>query len=82
MGRVWTYEELVRFGEICIDNDVLVISDEIHGDLILEDYRMIPFASIRDDFSDRSLTCTAPSKTFNIAGLMIANIIISNAKQF
>jgi cysteine-S-conjugate beta-lyase len=76
VGRVWTREELVRFGEICFANDVLVVSDEIHGDLMLNGRPFIPFASIGGDFAQRSIVCTAPSKTFNLAGLHASNIVI------
>jgi cysteine-S-conjugate beta-lyase len=77
VGRVWTRDELVRFGEICFANDVLVVSDEIHGDLMLNGLPFTPFASIGGEFARRSVVCTAPSKTFNLAGLHVSNIIIS-----
>jgi cystathionine beta-lyase len=73
-GRVWNREELIRLGKICIENNVLVISDEIHCDLVFEGNRHIPFASVSDDFLRHSVTCTAPTKTFNIAGLKVANM--------
>jgi cystathionine beta-lyase len=76
VGRVWSREELIRFGEICIANDVLVVSDEIHGDLILNGRHFVPFAGISEDFAQHSITCTAPSKTFNLAGLGVSNIVI------
>jgi cystathionine beta-lyase len=78
VGRVWTREELVRFGEICIDNDVLVVSDEIHGDLIYPGYVFTPLAKISDAFAQNNAVCTAPSKTFNLAGLQTSCIIIPN----
>lgn len=78
VGRVWTREELIRFGEICIENNVLVISDEIHGDLIYKDQVFTPFAGIGDVFSKNSVACTSPSKTFNLAGLQTSCIIIPN----
>ncbi len=78
VGRVWTRDELLRFGEICIKNNVLVVSDEIHGDLVLEGYVFTPFAAISEDFAQKSIICNAPSKTFNLAGLKTSNIIISN----
>jgi len=78
VGRVWSRDELTRIGKICIDNDVFVVSDEIHCDLVFPEYRHIPFASLSDDFCDHSVTCTAPSKTFNIAGLKVANIHAAN----
>lgn len=74
-GRVWTRDELIRIGEICIRNGVLVVSDEIHCELVYQGYEYIPFASISEDFLRHSVTCISPSKAFNIAGLQIANII-------
>lgn len=76
VGRVWTREELVRFGEICLENDVLVVSDEIHGDLIYKGHSFTPFAKISDAFARSSITCTSPSKTFNLAGLQTSCIVI------
>jgi cystathionine beta-lyase len=80
IGRVWTKEELTRFGEICLANDVLVISDEIHCDLIHTGHTFTSFASISEDFAQNSIVCTAPSKTFNLPGLKTSNIIIPNHK--
>lgn len=74
-GRVWTQEELTRMGEICFRHDVMIISDEIHCELVFPEYRYIPFASISEEFADRSVTCISPSKAFNMAGLQIANIV-------
>ncbi|MBD5640599.1 pyridoxal phosphate-dependent aminotransferase [Clostridium botulinum] len=79
-GRVWTKEELVEVGNLCLKHNVLVISDEIHSDLIYKPNKHIPFAAICEEFADISITCTAPSKTFNLAGLQGSNIIISNEK--
>jgi cystathionine beta-lyase len=78
VGRVWTSEELMEFGQICIDNNVLIISDEIHGDLIYPEQVFTPFAKISDDFAQNSVICTSPSKTFNLAGLQTSCIIIPN----
>lgn len=78
VGRVWTREELTRFGEICLENNVTVISDEIHCDLILKGHTFTNFATISDAFAQNSIICTAPSKTFNLAGLKVSNIIIPN----
>lgn len=78
-GRVWRREELVRIGEICLRHGVTVIADEIHGELVLPGHRYTPFASISEDFLRHSVTCTSPSKAFNIAGLQIANIICADA---
>ncbi|UCC75763.1 MAG: pyridoxal phosphate-dependent aminotransferase [Anaerolineales bacterium] len=79
VGRVWRREELSRFGEICLRNNILVVSDEIHGDLIYKRYAFTPFASISEDIAQNAVICTAPSKTFNLAGLQTSNIIIPNA---
>ena len=78
VGRVWTPDELLRFGEICLQYDVLVVSDEIHGDLIYSDSRFTPFAMLGEPFSQSSITCSAPSKTFNLAGLHTSTLIIPN----
>lgn len=78
IGRVWTADELRRFGEICLENDVLVIADEIHCDLIYAGHTFTSFATIRDDFAHKSIVCTAVSKSFNLAGLNTSNIIIPN----
>jgi len=80
VGRVWTKEELTRLGEICLKHGVIVISDEIHEDLVYKEYMHIPFASISKEFAEHSITCTAPSKTFNLAGLQTSNILIPNPK--
>jgi len=79
-GRVWTKDELVRIGEICIEHGVLVIADEIHCDLVFGGYKYIPFASISEEFKMNSITCTSPSKTFNMAGLQVSNMIIPNGE--
>jgi cystathionine beta-lyase len=78
VGRVWTREELTRFGEICLENDVLVISDEIHSDLIMPGQTFTPFASISQEFANHSITCIAPSKSFNLAGLKTSAAIIAD----
>jgi cystathionine beta-lyase len=80
VGRVWTKDELIRIGDLCIKNNVIVISDEIHSDLVYKGYKYIPFASISKEFEQNSIICTAPSKTFNLAGLQSSNIIIPNEK--
>jgi cystathionine beta-lyase len=78
VSRVWTEAELTRFGEICIENNVLIIADEIHCDLIYDGFTFTPFAKINDTFARQSIVCAAPSKTFNLAGLKTSNIIIPN----
>ncbi|GJM42248.1 MAG: aminotransferase [Ardenticatenaceae bacterium] len=78
VSRVWSREELTRFGEICLDNNVLVVSDEIHCDLLFSGVEFTSFASISERFAQNSIVCTAPSKTFNLAGMKLSNIIIPN----
>ena len=78
VGRVWTEEELKKIGRICIDNNVLIVSDEIHFDLIMPGFKHTVFANISEEFANNSVICTAPSKTFNLAGLQTSNIIIPN----
>lgn len=77
-GRVWTREELTRLGEICLRNQVLVVADEIHCELVYPAHTYVPFASLSDEFQMHSVTCTSPSKAFNLAGLQIANIICAD----
>jgi cystathionine beta-lyase len=78
VGRAWSRDELERLGEICLKHNVLVVVDEIHRDLVYKGNKHIPFAAINEKFLMNSITCTAPSKTFNIAGLKASNIIIAN----
>jgi cysteine-S-conjugate beta-lyase len=78
VGRVWTRQELQRFGRICQQNHVRVISDEIHGDLVYPGVVFKPFCMADSTFQESSIVCTAPSKTFNLAGLQTANIIIAD----
>lgn len=78
VGRVWTREELTRLGEICLKHNVLIISDEIHSDIILKNHKHTPFASISKEFSENTITCMAPTKTFNLAGLQSSFLVISN----
>lgn len=80
VGRVWSEDELIKIGKICIDNNVLIISDEIHFDLIMPGFKHTVFASISEEFANNSVICTAPSKTFNLAGLQTSNIIVSNKR--
>ena len=80
VGRVWEKDELERLGQLCVAYGVLLISDEIHSDLIFEGYHHIPFLSLSSELAEHSIVCTAPSKTFNLAGLQTANLLIPNAK--
>ena len=77
VGRVWDRESLLEMGRICVENHVVVVSDEIHADFIFEGTHQV-FADLSDKIRDISVTCTAPSKTFNIAGLQVSNIFIAN----
>lgn len=76
-GRVLTYEELKTLSEICAKNNVIIVADEIHGDLIRKNQKFIPIAKVANS-TDHIITCTAINKTFNVAGLHCTNVIISN----
>lgn len=78
VGRVWSREELEKVADICLKNNVLVFSDEIHGDLVLPGYQHQVFADIAPEIAEITLTGHAPSKTFNLAGLGTSSMIISN----
>lgn len=78
VGRVWTEEELLRMGEICLKHGVFVISDEIHSDFVFGASKHVCFAAADKRFEDICAVCTAPTKTFNIAGLHISNIYVPN----
>lgn len=77
VGRVWTTEELTRLGDICLKYQVTVVSDEIHSDFIFRGRHQV-FADLKREYADITVTCTTPSKTFNLAGLLLSNIFISN----
>lgn len=77
-GRVWSRHELIRIGEICLRNNIWVVSDEIHCELVFPGHTYLPFASVSREFQMRSVTCVSPSKAFNLAGLQIANIICAD----
>ena len=80
-GNVWSEDELRTMGEICARKGVLVVSDEIHQDLIINPaLRHVPFASLGEEFAQNSITCTAPSKTFNLPGLQSANVFVPNRR--
>lgn len=78
VGRVWSKKELKKMGELCLEYGVIIVSDEIHRDLVYSDFTYTPLISINDDFLQNFITCTAPSKTFNLAGLKTSNIIVAN----
>ena len=80
VGRVWTRDELETLGRIAVEHDLLVISDEIHHDLVFKGSRHVPFASLSPALAERTVTCIAPSKTFNLPGLSTAAVVASNSK--
>jgi cysteine-S-conjugate beta-lyase len=80
VGRLWDREELIRLGEIVIGNGGIVLSDEIHCELLFKGHRHTPFASISEQFEQNSLVCMSPSKTFSLAGLGASSIIIPNKR--
>lgn len=76
VGRVWTKEELIRMGDICLKHNVLIISDEIHSDLIFKEHKHCSFLTLDKKYFSKLIVCTAPSKTFNLAGVQTSLIII------
>ncbi|WP_444658098.1 MalY/PatB family protein [Caproiciproducens sp. R2] len=80
VGRVWTKEELIRLGDICVKHGVYIVSDEIHADFVFEGHRHSVLANLKPEYLKRTITCTAPSKSFNLAGLQVSNILIANGE--
>jgi Bifunctional PLP-dependent enzyme with beta-cystathionase and maltose regulon repressor activities len=78
VGRVWTNKELTEIVRICIQNDIIIISDEVHFDLVMPGYKHTVLNLICDEEAQNTVICTAPSKTFNLAGLHTCNVIIQN----
>ena len=78
VGRVWKKEELEKLAKICLDNDIKIVSDELWNDLIMPGHKHTIFASLSNEIEDITITCTAPSKTFNLGGMANSNIIIRN----
>ena len=78
VGRVFTREELTHLGDVCRKHGVLVVADEIHAEFVRAGHKHIPFASISPELAEITVTCTSPSKTFNLAALQISNIFIEN----
>jgi cystathionine beta-lyase len=81
VGRVWKREELEQLVEVCVEKDIVIVSDEIHCDLILGETKHTPIASISEEAEERTVTVGSPSKTFNLAGLNNAHVIIPNKKM-
>ena len=80
VGRVWSKEELVRMGEIATSHDAVIISDEIHCELLFKGSQHFPLATLSKEFEQNCITFMAPSKTFNLAGLRASAVIIANQK--
>lgn len=80
VGRVWKREELEKMGEICLKHDVLIIADEIHSDLIFKEHTHCSFLTLREELKNICIVCSAPSKTFNLAGLHTSFIFIANSE--
>lgn len=80
VGRVWTKEELLKVGDLCLKYNVITVSDEIHSDFVWDDNVHTPFATLGEEYQQNCIVCTAPSKTFNLAGLQVSNIFIVNQK--
>lgn len=78
VGRVWTTEELKNLADICLKKNILILSDEIHSDLILPGFTHTPLAGLSEEIAASTVTCIAPSKTFNLAGLSTSTVLISN----
>lgn len=79
-GRVWTKEELLKIGDICFKNNILIVSDEIHSDIVYKGNKHISIASLSEELEQITITCMSPSKTFNLAGLSTSVVIIPNRK--
>ena len=80
VGRVWTKEELLKVGDLCLKYNVITVSDEIHSDFVWDDNVHTPFATLGEEYQQNCIVCTAPSKPFNLAGLQVSNIFIPNQK--
>lgn len=81
VGRCWRPEELKALAEICLENNILIISDEIHADLVLPGYTHTPMASLGEEIARQTITCLAASKTFNLAGLATSALVIPNEER-
>ena len=80
LGIVWNREELEKIGKIAVENDLIVISDEIHFDIVMAEHKHTVFQTLSEELAEITITCTAPTKSFNLAGAGISNIIIKNEK--
>jgi cysteine-S-conjugate beta-lyase len=77
-GRVWPLETLQRIAQFCIEKDIMIISDEVHADMVYKPARHIPLASLSKEISAKTITLMAPTKTFNLAGLAVSYVIVEN----
>jgi cystathionine beta-lyase len=77
-GRVWTREELLKVGDICLKNHMVIVCDEIHADFVYSGHKHIPFASLSEEIKKITVACTSATKSFNIAGIQAANIVIAD----
>jgi len=77
-GRVWTRDELLKVGDICLRNHMVIVCDEIHADFVYSGHKHIPFASLSEELKKITVTCTSATKSFNIAGIQAANIVIAD----
>jgi len=82
VGRVWTKDELIRLGNICLANNVRIIADEIHADIVFDNHRYSPFAAISEAFRENSITALSATKTFNMAGLQASFAVVSNRDEY
>ena len=82
VGRVWSYEELKLISDLCLKNNVLLVSDEIHSDIIYSHTKHTPLGSISEELANNSITCIAPTKTFNIPGVGFSSVIIPNKNLY
>lgn len=81
VGRVWTRDELTKMADLCVKYDVLIISDDIHCDLVFSSHTHTPIASLSKEISQQTITCMSPSKTFNLAGLQASYIVTENKER-
>lgn len=78
IGRVWTKEELMKIGDICLENNLTLISDDIHFDFVMKGYEHNVITTLKEEYAKNTVVCTAPSKSFNLGGVQVSNIIIQN----
>ncbi|MFP3488425.1 aminotransferase class I/II-fold pyridoxal phosphate-dependent enzyme, partial [Staphylococcus sp. SIMBA_130] len=81
VGRVWRQDELEEMARLCLKYDVIILSDEIHADLVFPGQKHIPIASLSEEVANHTITCMAPSKTFNLAGLDASYVITTNTEN-